>query len=224
MNFFVDIRLLADFFNGGYFKKYIKGAGLLGDDFSHYYKGNPKMGDTPSLLYMMDGDPSDPMRTSWGGSFVRYTRSSRKIFNGTTTARDTVPVYSIMEFHLKGPVQKGMAVGTPCIVLHIDKQDWDGYYVGRGKYVVKFSTYKIGTLPYTITSSLPGFNSREGQITISNLWPGKENKADYVLGEHWYSDHQEDSLYWNDCQGAALQQNCRNEIMKDWGRRWEWLK
>ena len=31
------------------------------------------------------------------------------MFKGTTTAKDTVPVYSIMEFHLKGPVQKGMA-------------------------------------------------------------------------------------------------------------------
>jgi hypothetical protein len=30
------------------------------------------MGDTPSLLYMMDGNPSNPMRENWGGSYVKF--------------------------------------------------------------------------------------------------------------------------------------------------------
>lgn len=32
----------------------------MGADFINYYKGRVKMGDTPSLLYMMDGNPDDP--------------------------------------------------------------------------------------------------------------------------------------------------------------------
>lgn len=213
-----------DIYNAGYYEHFIKGAGLMGADFAQYYKGNPKLGDTPSLLYMMDGDPTDPTRDSWGGSFVRYKRSSRVVFKGVTTVNDTVPVYSVMEFHLKGPVQKNMAIGTPCITLTIDKQKWDGYYVGKGRYVVKFSTYKTGTLPYTITSMLAGFEPKEGAVTLSNLWPGKANKTDWMLGDNWYSDRQEDSLFWNKCQGAAVQQKWRNEIMEDWGKRWGWLK
>lgn len=213
-----------DIYNAGYYEHFIKGAGLMGADFAQYYKGNPKLGDTPSLLYMMDGDPADPTRDSWGGSFVRYKRSSRVVFKGVTTANDTVPVYSVMEFHLKGPVQKNMAIGTPCITLTIDKQKWDGYYVGKGRYVVKFSTYKTGTLPYTITSMLAGFELKEGAVTLSRLWPGKANKTDWMLGDNWYSDRQEDSLFWNKCQGAAVQQKWRNEIMEDWGKRWGWLK
>ena len=213
-----------DAYNCGYYEHYIKGARLMGEDFAHYYKGNPKLGDTPSLLYMMDGDPKNPLKESWGGSFVKFNRSSRILFKGITTAKDTVPIYSIMEFHIKGPVQKGMAIGTPCITLTIDRQKWDGYYVGRGKYVVKFSTYKIGTLPYTITSVLPGFKALEGAITIDNLWPGKSHKTDYRLGDNWFTDHQEPSLFWNNCQGAMTQQKWRNEIMEDWGKRWNWLK
>lgn len=53
-----------DKYNLGYYENYIKGAGLLGADFTAYYKGNPKLGDTPSLLYMMDGDPANPLRES----------------------------------------------------------------------------------------------------------------------------------------------------------------
>lgn len=213
-----------DSYNSGYYEHYIKGAGLMGEDFAHYYKGNPKLGDTPSLLYMMDGDPNNPLKESWGGSFVKFNRSSRILFKGITTAKDTVPIYSVMEFHLKGPIQKGMAIGTPCITLTIDRQKWDGYYVGKGKYVVKFSTYKIGTLPYTITSTLPGFKAQEGAITIDNLWPGKPHKTDYRLGDNWFTDHQEPSLFWHNCQGAMTQQKWRNEIMEDWGKRWKWLK
>ena len=213
-----------DKYNKGYFDNYIKGAGVMGEDFSHYYNGNPKLGDTPSLLYMMDGDPSCPNKESWGGSFVKINYSSRVVFKGITTANDTVPIYSIMEFYVKGPVQKNMAIGTPCITLTIDRQNWDGYYVGKGKYVVKFSTYKLGTLPYTITSSLPNFKTQEGAITISNLWPGKRHKTDYRLGDNWYSDSQESSLFWKNCQGAMTSQKWRNEIMEDWGKRWNWLK
>lgn len=213
-----------DKYNKGYFDNYIKGAGVMGEDFSHYYKGNPKLGDTPSLLYMMDGDPSCPTKESWGGSFVKINYSSRVVFKGITTANDTVPIYSIMEFYVKGPVQKNMAIGTPCITLTIDRQNWDGYYVGKGKYVVRFSTYKLGTLPYTITSSLPNFKTQEGAITISNLWSGKRHKTDYRLGDNWYSDSQESSLFWKNCQGAMTSQKWRNEIMEDWGKRWNWLK
>lgn len=214
-----------DRYNCGYYEHYIKGAGLMGEDFSHYYKGNPKLGDTPSLLYMMDGDPTNPEKESWGGSFVKFNRSTRVLFNGTTTAKDTVPVYAIMEFHLKGPKQKNIEKGTPCITLTIDRQQWEGYYMGKGKYMVRYSTYKPGTHSYTITSkTLSNFKSQEGAITISNLWPGKPQKTDYKLGDHWYTDHQEPSTYWNNCQGAHLQQKYRNEIMEDWGKRWNWLK
>lgn len=215
-----------DKYNLGYYENYIKGAGLLGADFASYYKGNPKLGDTPSLLYMMDGDPADPMRESWGGSFVPFSRSSRIVFQGVTTARDTVPIYSIMEFHLRGPVLKDLAVGTPCITLTIDRQKWDGYYLGEGRYVAKYSTYRTGTLSYTITSSaIPEFQSQHGEITIDNLWPGKKEYAtDYILGSDWYTDKQSPDLFWGGCQGALTVQKWRNVVMEDWGKRWSWLK
>lgn len=213
-----------DQYNKGYYEHYIKDAGLLGEDFAHYYKGNPKLGDTPSLLYMMDGDPANPLKDSWGGNFVKFNRSSRIIFNGTTNANDTVPIYSIMEFHLNGPKLKDVATGTACITLTIDRQQWDGYYLGMGKYMVRYSTYKPGTHTYMITSSIPGFNAQEGAITIDNIWPGKPSKTDYRLGDNWFTDHQEPASYWNNCQGAMTQQMWRNEIMEDWGKRWNWLK
>ena len=60
------------------------------------------MGDTPSLLYMMDGNPDDPEKEScWGGSFRRTAYTSRRVFERATTLNDTVPVYSVIELRMK---------------------------------------------------------------------------------------------------------------------------
>ena len=60
---------------------------VISADFLLKYKGNPKLGDTPSLLYMMKGDPTQPEQQSWGGKFVKCSRTPRKViqcsmFNG----------------------------------------------------------------------------------------------------------------------------------------------
>ena len=60
------------------------------------------MGDSPSLFYVMNGDPSRPDTESWGGQFQRISYSPRKVFTYMTTVQDTVPVYSIAEFRFKG--------------------------------------------------------------------------------------------------------------------------
>ncbi|HEX8014822.1 MAG TPA: DUF1593 domain-containing protein [Flavobacterium sp.] len=70
-----------------YYDKYIASAGNLGKDFKNYYNGNVKMGDTPTLLYMMDGNPNDPTRESWGGSFEKFSHSPRVIYNDITTVK-----------------------------------------------------------------------------------------------------------------------------------------
>lgn len=212
-------------YHWGYYDTFIKGAGPLADDFAAYYRGNPKLGDTPSLLYMMDGDPADPTRESWGGSYEPFHRSARVVFNGTTTAHDTAPVYGIMEFHIKGPKLKHVKTGTPCITLTVDKQTWDGYYMGQGNYMVRYSTYKTGVIPYTITSDVvEDFKPLHGEICVDNLFPGKPNKTDYTLGDNYYTDKQDATLFFKDCQGALTVQKWRDEVMEDWGKRWSWLK
>lgn len=89
---------------------------------------------------MMDGDPDNPMRESWGGSFAPLTHSPRVIIDHPTTAADTVPIYSIMEFRIKGP-KIDIPADSICITLTIGKQQWGGYYLGNGKYAVRHATY-----------------------------------------------------------------------------------
>ena len=213
-----------DRYNAGFYDTYLAGAGNIGRDFIRYYDGLPKMGDTPALLYVMDGDPDDPTGESWGGSFEPTRRSSRAVFHRPVTAADTVPVYSIIELHIKGPVKDDIAPDSVCFRMDIRNQKWDGFYLGNGDYAVRHSTYYLGTLPYTITSDIPGFPCHEGAITVENLWPGRESATDYEVGAHWYTDRADPALFMNRMQGARTVLKWREAVLEDWGKRLGYLK
>lgn len=221
---FIAQNKVKDKYNAGYYETYLKDAGFLGNDFINYYKGLPKMGDTPALLYVMNGNPDCPQGESWGGSFESTARSSRPVFNRPATANDTVPVYSIIEFHIQGPVRPDIPSYKPCFTLTIRNQKWAGYYLGNGDYAVRHSTYNTGTLPYTITSDIPGFPQHEGAITVENIWPGRQSSTDYAVGPNWYTDKSDPSLFWRNLQGAETVYKWREEVMEDWGKRLQYLK
>ncbi len=50
--------------------RHVKRHGALGDLFFHK-KPDIKMGDTPSLLYLLRGNPADPKTEHWGGAYVK---------------------------------------------------------------------------------------------------------------------------------------------------------
>lgn len=211
-----------------YYKNYIKQAGFLGKDYeNNHYKGRLKMGDTPSLLYMMDGDPNNPAKESWGGSYIKIQQSPRIIFKRNTSEQDTVPVFSIMEFHFKGPVTaipKDSACITMTVQAEIGEQKWDGFYLGDGNYVVRYSPKRTEKLNYKVTSSIPGFESQSGTFLVSNLWPGKSNATDYILGKDWYTDRPNPELYDDIWQGGKTVSKWRTDVLLDWAKRWDWLR
>ncbi len=211
-----------------YYNKHINEAGHLGKDFKSYYNGEIKMGDTPSLLYMMDGNPNDPTRESWGGSFDKINHSPRILYDRPTTIKDTVAFCSIIEFHLKGP-KTNIPSDSICFWMEVpygenSVQKWPGYYLGNGDYAVRYIPKKSEILRYTFTSQIAELNGLEGTIVVSNLWPGKKHTTDYKLGNNWYSDKSNPDLYDGKIQGGKTVLKWKNDILLDWSKRWKWLK
>ena len=211
-----------------YYKNYINEAGFLGKDYkNNRYKGRLKMGDTPSLLYMMDGDPTNPMKESWGGSYVNIEYSSGIVFNRNTTIKDTVPVFSIMEFHFKGPeisIPEDSACITMTVQAEIGEQKWDGFYTGDGNYAIRYSPKRTETLSYKVSSNIPGFETQSGTFFVSNIWPGDRNPTDYKLGKNWYTDRPNPELYDDIWQGGKTVLKWRSDVLLDWAKRWDWLR
>ncbi|RNI22590.1 nucleoside hydrolase-like domain-containing protein [Rufibacter latericius] len=214
--------------SNNYFANFIQSAGSLGDDFdNNRYKGNVKMGDTPSLLYVMDGDPNDPTKESWGGSFEKMPYSPRSIFHGPTTDRDTAHVYAILEFRFTGPkvdLPRDSACFTMAINASFGEQKWQGYYLGDGEYAIQYAHKQADKITYTISSEIPGFQTRTGSLVIDNLWPGKPTSDYFKLGPNWFTDKSAPELFDGNWQGAQTIRKWREEVLLDWAKRWEWLR
>jgi hypothetical protein len=221
--FFSNTGIPDSLHTDNYYDRYIRGAGYLGKDFKKYYGGRIKMGDTPSLLYVMNGNPDNPRGESWGGSFENIDHSSKIIFDRNATMADTVPVYSVLEFHFKGP-EVNVPEDSTCFTLKVAGQKWGGYYLDDGNYAVRYSPKKAETLNYTITSNIPGFKGQKGTFVVNNLWPGSPRPSDYKLGSNWFTEPSDPKLYDGQWQGAKTVLKWRNDALLDWAKRWKWLK
>ncbi|WP_433835755.1 nucleoside hydrolase-like domain-containing protein [Flavobacterium anhuiense] len=209
-----------------YYTQHIRDKSALGKDFINYYKGEVKMGDTPSLLYMMDGDPNDPTRESWGGSFEKFNYSPRTVLDRTTTIQDTVAYCSIMELRFKIPktdAKKESIYFWMEVPYGKNIQKWPGYYIGNDVYAIRYIPKKAEVLNYKLTSDLSEINGKEGTIVATNLWPGKKSQTDYKLGNNWFTDKQDKDLYFGKIQGGKTVSKWKEEILVDWAKRWNWL-
>lgn len=66
----------GDLGNSSFPANHVANHGALGDFFMAK-KSSIKMGDTPTLLYLFRGNPSDPGGDSWGGAYIRPLAGSR---------------------------------------------------------------------------------------------------------------------------------------------------
>lgn len=67
---YVGGRQDGDLGNREFIARHVKGHGALGNLLAAK-KADIKMGDTPSVLYLLRGSADDPSAESWGGTFVR---------------------------------------------------------------------------------------------------------------------------------------------------------
>lgn len=207
----------------GYYDSVIRGAGTLGADFKSYYDGVPKMGDTPSLLYVTSGDPADPATESRGGRFEPLAFSPRTVFRRGTTERDTVAVYSVVDWRFRGPVID-LPAGTPVLTAEIDRQPWEGYYLGEGEYTLRYAPKAPAVLTYRIRSEIPELDGLEGAFTVDGAWPGRRTEESLPLGAHWTTDCADPALFGGPWQGFATVADGRAAELEEWAERWNVLK
>jgi hypothetical protein len=221
--FFSNTNAPDSLHTDNYYNRFINASEHLGKDFKNYYGGRIKMGDTPSLLYLMHGDPDQPMGESWGGSFEKLSYSPSVIFERNTTLSDTIPVYSIIEFHLEGPVIN-IPEDSSCFTMTIANQTWSGYYRGDGNYAVRYAPKQAESLAYSISSKITELDGQSGEFVVDNRWPGDQATTHYDLGHHWYTDRSDPELFDVKWQGAKTVAKWRNKALQDWAERWSWLR
>jgi len=218
---FLDADARPEMDNDNFYEHLVKHKGAFGADFGNYYKGSIKMGDTPTVAYLLNGDPDNPEGESWGGSFTPLPYGAVRNFEQQTTVADTVPTYSFMEWTF----DTGEADGgeNPEIWMEISRQRIRGFHEGNGVYKVRFVPQKIGKWEYVIGSTSKQLDGQKGAFVSANPWPGIENPDNIPLN-NWWSDRTGEDLYIGEYQGAKTVSKWREDFLSDWAERFSWLE
>ncbi len=221
--FIADENTPAEMRGDAYYEHFIKGRGALGADFVNHYNGHIKMGDTPSLAYLIRGDVDNPSQDSWGGRYVPIGFSSRKVFHGNTTMKDSVAAYGVIEWQFTGP-RISIPADSPCFTMEIQQQTWPGYYLGDGIYAVRYSSKRPEVVSYTVHSDIRALDGMSGTCVSTAPWPGPYADGDFRVGEHWYGDLPDTPFFLDGQQGARTLSKHREDFLSDWAVRWAWLR
>src|SRR5690625_3365880 len=77
---FIGGKQDEDLGNKIFVNTHINGHGNLGNYFATHLEGVIKMGDTPSVAYLLKGTPESPENPSWGGRFVKVNSRPKTVF------------------------------------------------------------------------------------------------------------------------------------------------
>lgn len=214
---FVGGNQSEDLGNYSFVKHHIHGHGALGNYFSELLGGIIKMGDTPSVTYLLQGNPETPEMPGWGGSFTRVKNRPKFVFERNTSKEDIIEVFGVLELVFRGPV-RGESEDRSVFSLHIQSQEFEGFYCGNGQYKVRFMPKSIGVWSYVTTSLIEQLNNQTGEFTCveeSEIHLG----YDPQVYPNWWSDLLSPVLTVEQHKGAKTVSRWREDFLRDFQKR-----
>ncbi len=205
--------------NRTFVSKYIAGKGALGDFFVSK-KDDIKMGDTPSVGWLLKGTPDDPSQSGWGGQFVRAWKRPYSRLKRMTTKDDHMEVFGILELVLS----IGNDVSEqPEAVLVVENQKLSGHALGDGTMRFRFCPKAAKTYNFTIRSNVPALDGKIGGITSFVPASDVAQRPSSQL-PNWWTDNPSEDLAEGEHIGARTVSRWREEFLKDFANRMDRCK
>lgn len=221
---FVGGNQTGDLANDAFVARHIAGRGALGTffaglNFEGKARATLKMGDTPSLMYLLGANPDDPTKDSWGGRFVRAWERPRRVFdhaqNTPPTTNEIVETSAIVDciYRLDAP----LPVGTKAALV-LDKQEFPGFPDETGAWHFVFSPKHARTWSYAIKSSHPALDGRTGGFTSVLPSPDLASKPS-PRHPSWWTDDPDPALIERGNLGAKTINRWREDYLRDFAAR-----
>ncbi len=201
--------------NAAFVQRHVAGRGALGDYFAHQLEGVIKMGDTPSVAWLLRGDPAQPFQPGWGGRYVRAWTRPYVRFDRITTAEDRMEHFGILELVL--PLGAG-APSEPVAHLVIENQALVGHFDGEGAVRFRFSPKDAKTYRYTLRSNAPALDGLTGAITAVSPSPDLALQPDPARPQ-WWTDDPSPELAEGVHHGARTVSRWREAFLRDFAGR-----
>jgi hypothetical protein len=201
--------------NRSFVAAHVAGHGALGDFFVTLLDGTTKMGDSPSVGYLLRNTLEDPSQPGWGGQFVRVWDGRKTVFTRLTTEPDSAEVFGVVEFAL--PVPAGMSRKDSAQMIVDGRIPAVGVRDGN-VLRFRFSPRDAKVWPYVIRSSLPALEGRAGRFTATAPPPERTARVS-TRHPHWWTDDPDPAAAEGVHAGARTVSRWREEFLRDFAER-----
>ena len=203
----------GDWGNMQFVAKHVKGKGALGDFFVQQ-KADVKMGDTPSVGWLLKGRPDDPTQPSWGGSYVRAWERSFLQLDRMPAATDRIEAFGILELVL--PAKKFPE--NPKAFLEVENQKLVGHFEGDGTVRFRFCPKAAKRYNFKVTTNVPSLDGKIGAITAYIPLPEVAKMPSDML-PNWWTDDLSPHAAEGSHSGAKTVNRWREDFLGDFANR-----
>jgi Protein of unknown function (DUF1593) len=203
--------------NKEFVARHVAGRGAIGAYFAEHLGGVIKMGDTPSVNWLLKGTPAEPTWPGWGGRFVRAWDRPYVEFDRLTTAADRSEIFGIVEFALPlGPDAPEKPTGE----MIVGNQSLAGQADGKGNLRFRFCPRDPKVFTYKIASNVPSLDGKTGEITSFRPAPSAalQPSAKYP---NWWTDDPSPAMAEGIHDGARSVSQWREDYLRSFAERME---
>jgi len=213
--YFVGGNQEGEWSNAGFVAKHVAGRGAIGSYFAEHLGGVIKMGDTPSVNWLLRGQPADPSLPGWGGRFVRAWERPFARYERLTTASDRLEIFGILELVL--PLGSD-APEKPEARMLVTNQSLIGYPDGQGNIRFRFCPRDPKEFTYEIRSNVPSLDGKKGAITAYLPGPGAALSPSPRF-PNWWTDDPSPAMAEGIHHGARSVSQWRKDFLNDFAER-----
>jgi hypothetical protein len=211
--------------NSAFVASHIRGHGALGDYFAGLLNATIKMGDSPSVAYLLHdaATANDPTQPSWGGTFVRIWDGRKSTFDRLTTAADTTEAFGVVEITLPMPGRDlRFDHETTMIVDGRIPAVADAMFFSHnprpGELRFRFSPRDAKVWSYVIRSRDARLDGLSGKFTATPP-PLERTKQPSSLHPNWWIDDPDPDAAEGIHPGAKSVNRWREAFLKDFAAR-----
>ncbi len=209
---FVGGNQTGEWDDSGFVTKYVAGHGALGDFFVTLLNGKMKMGDTPSLAWLLHGVPEDPTQPGWGGKYVRVWDGRKSIFDHLpVNEEEQAEVFGVIEIVL--PVPEGYSATNKATITLDTRASYTG--VNEGKVIrFRFTTRDPKIFSYTIESDSPALNGKTGKFRTVPP-PIERTSRPSIVHPNWWADDPDPTVAEGSHPGVKSISQWRLDFLRD---------